>query len=72
MCLLQLLCGRFEDFIKQLAVGQERLEVCMELADRLTDGRHPHSSLVRRTQKRLRYPQPPAPYWSINLDHLAI
>ncbi|KAK0154564.1 Spectrin beta chain, non-erythrocytic 5 [Merluccius polli] len=50
---VQMLCGRFEDFLKQLEAGGERLEVCMQLADRLTDARHPQTSGVRRTQKQL-------------------
>jgi len=52
--LLQLLCGRFEDFLRQVEVGGERLEACLKLAERLMESRHAHSSRIRRTHTQLR------------------
>lgn len=55
MCLFQLLRGKFEGFLKQLEVGEERLQSCSELAARLVRNKHPQSSAVRETLQLLGY-----------------
>ncbi|XP_078145742.1 spectrin beta chain, non-erythrocytic 5 [Centroberyx gerrardi] len=50
---VQLLRGKFEGFLKQLQVGEERLQSCRELADRLIHSKHPESSAVRETLQQL-------------------
>lgn len=55
MCLFQLLRGKFEGFLKQLEVGEERLQSCSDLAARLVRNKHPQSSAVRETLQLLRY-----------------
>ncbi|XP_068456287.1 spectrin beta chain, non-erythrocytic 5 [Clinocottus analis] len=46
---IQLLRGKFEGFLKQLAVGEERLQSCSELAAPLIRNKHPQSSAARET-----------------------
>uniref|UniRef100_A0A8C9YZ58 Spectrin, beta, non-erythrocytic 5 n=1 Tax=Sander lucioperca TaxID=283035 RepID=A0A8C9YZ58_SANLU len=50
-----LLRGKFEGFLKQLEVGEERLQSCSELAARLIRNKHPQRSAVRETLQQLRY-----------------
>ncbi|XP_035529504.1 spectrin beta chain, non-erythrocytic 5 [Morone saxatilis] len=50
---VQLLRGKFEGFLKQLEVGEERLQSCSELADGLIHSKHPQSSAVRETLQQL-------------------
>ncbi|XP_029317025.1 LOW QUALITY PROTEIN: spectrin beta chain, non-erythrocytic 5 [Cottoperca gobio] len=50
---IQLLRGKFEGFLKQLEVGEERLQSCSELAARLIHNKHPQSSAVRETLQQL-------------------
>nr|XP_046269773.1 spectrin beta chain, non-erythrocytic 5 [Scatophagus argus] len=50
---VQLLRGKFEGFLKQLEVGQERLQSCGDLAARLIGSKHPQSSAVRDTLQQL-------------------
>ncbi|KAM7376448.1 hypothetical protein PAMP_006181 [Pampus punctatissimus] len=44
---VQMLCGKFEGFLKQLEVGEERLQSCSDLAARMIRTKHPQSSIVR-------------------------
>lgn len=53
--MFQLLRGKFEGFLKQLEVGEERLQSCNDLAARLIRNKHPQSSAVRETLQELRY-----------------
>ncbi|KAM9341571.1 spectrin beta chain, non-erythrocytic 5 [Symphorus nematophorus] len=50
---VQLLRGKFEGFLKQLEVGEERLQSCSDLAARLIRNKHPQSSAVRETLQQL-------------------
>lgn len=50
----QLLCGKFEGFLKHLEVGEERLRSCGALAAQLLSGKHPQSSAVREMLQQLR------------------
>ncbi|XP_068608001.1 spectrin beta chain, non-erythrocytic 5 [Brachionichthys hirsutus] len=50
---VQLLCGKFDGFLKQLEVGEERLQSCSDLAARLIRGKHPKSPAVREIQQEL-------------------
>ncbi|XP_054470225.1 LOW QUALITY PROTEIN: spectrin beta chain, non-erythrocytic 5 [Anoplopoma fimbria] len=50
---VQLLRGKFEGFLSQLEVGEERLQSCRELAARLIRNKHPQSSAVRETLQQL-------------------
>ncbi|XP_030248101.1 spectrin beta chain, non-erythrocytic 5 [Sparus aurata] len=50
---VQLLRGKFEGFLKQLEVGEERLQSCSELVARLVRNKHPQSSAVRETLQLL-------------------
>ncbi|XP_027134554.1 spectrin beta chain, non-erythrocytic 5 [Larimichthys crocea] len=50
---VQLLRGKFEGFLKQLEVGEERLQSCNDLAARLIRNKHPQSSAVRETLQEL-------------------
>ncbi|XP_036927334.1 spectrin beta chain, non-erythrocytic 5 isoform X2 [Acanthopagrus latus] len=50
---VQLLRGKFEGFLKQLEVGEERLQSCSDLAARLVRNKHPQSSAVRETLQLL-------------------
>ncbi|KAM7403778.1 hypothetical protein PAMA_004285 [Pampus argenteus] len=51
---VQLLCGKFEGFLKQLEVGEERLQSCSDLAARLIRTKHPQSSIVKDALQELR------------------
>lgn len=55
--MFQLLRGKFEGFLKQLEVGEERLHVCGDLAAELNRNKHPQSSAIRETLQGLRYTQ---------------
>ncbi|XP_067469592.1 spectrin beta chain, non-erythrocytic 5 isoform X2 [Thunnus thynnus] len=50
---VQLLRGKFEGFLKQLEVGEERLQSCSDLAARLIRKKHPQSSAVRDVLQEL-------------------
>ncbi|XP_067336707.1 spectrin beta chain, non-erythrocytic 5 isoform X2 [Channa argus] len=50
---VQLLCGKFEGFLKQLEVGEERLQSCNDVAARLIRSKHPQSSAVRDRLQQL-------------------
>ncbi|XP_076022140.1 spectrin beta chain, non-erythrocytic 5 [Genypterus blacodes] len=50
---IQLLRGKFEGFLKQLQVGEDRLRCCNDLAERLMSNKHPQSSVVRETLQQL-------------------
>ncbi|XP_028251320.1 spectrin beta chain, non-erythrocytic 5 [Parambassis ranga] len=50
---VQLLRGKFEGFLKQLEVGEERLQSCSDLAARLIRDKHQQSSAIRKTQQQL-------------------
>ncbi|XP_029973399.1 spectrin beta chain, non-erythrocytic 5 [Salarias fasciatus] len=50
---VQLLRERFEAFLKQLAVGEERLQGCKDVGTRLTRSKHPQSSTVKETLQQL-------------------
>ncbi|KAM9354795.1 spectrin beta chain, non-erythrocytic 5 [Pholidichthys leucotaenia] len=50
---VQLLRGKFEGFLKQLEVGEERLQSCKDLAARLIRTKHPQTSTVRETLQEL-------------------
>lgn len=52
--IFQLLCGKFEGFLKQLEGGEERLQSCGSLAAQLLSCKHPQSSAVRETLQQLR------------------
>ncbi|XP_029982912.1 spectrin beta chain, non-erythrocytic 5 [Sphaeramia orbicularis] len=51
---VQLLQGKFEGFLKQLEVGEERLQSCNDLATKLVRKKHPQSSAVKDTMQQLR------------------
>ncbi|XP_026156546.1 spectrin beta chain, non-erythrocytic 5 isoform X2 [Mastacembelus armatus] len=51
---VQLLRGKFEGFLKQLEVGEERLQSCSDVAARLICNKHPQSSVVRDRLQQLR------------------
>lgn len=53
--MFQLLRGKFEGFLRQLEVGEERLQSCSDVAARLIRSKHPQSSAVRETLQQLRY-----------------
>ncbi|XP_039992754.1 spectrin beta chain, non-erythrocytic 5 isoform X2 [Xiphias gladius] len=46
---VQLLRGKFEGFLKQLEVGEERLQSCSDVAAPLIHNKHPQSAAVRET-----------------------
>ncbi|XP_070699072.1 spectrin beta chain, non-erythrocytic 5 [Pempheris klunzingeri] len=50
---VQLLRGKFEGFLKQLEVGEERLQSCSDLAARLIRSKHPQRSSVRDALQQL-------------------
>ncbi|XP_056249803.1 spectrin beta chain, non-erythrocytic 5 [Seriola aureovittata] len=50
---VQLLRGKFEGFLKQLEVGEERLQSCSDVAARLIRSKHPQSAAVRETLQQL-------------------
>ncbi|KAK2826814.1 hypothetical protein Q5P01_021028 [Channa striata] len=50
---VQLLCGRFEGFLKKLEVGEEGLQSCNDVAARLIHSKHPQSPAVRETLQQL-------------------
>ncbi|CAN9501902.1 unnamed protein product [Ophioblennius macclurei] len=50
---VQLLRDRFEGFLTQLAVGEERLNGCKDIAARLTRSKHPQSATVKETLQHL-------------------
>ncbi|XP_023280049.1 spectrin beta chain, non-erythrocytic 2-like [Seriola lalandi dorsalis] len=52
---VQLLRGKFEGFLKQLEVGEERLQSCSDVAARLIRSKHPQSAAVRETLQQLGY-----------------
>uniref|UniRef100_A0A3Q1IZP4 Calponin-homology (CH) domain-containing protein n=1 Tax=Anabas testudineus TaxID=64144 RepID=A0A3Q1IZP4_ANATE len=54
---VQLLRGKFEGFLKQLEVGEERFQSCSDVAARLIRSKHPQSSAVRDTLEQLGYLQ---------------
>ncbi|XP_008275361.1 spectrin beta chain, non-erythrocytic 5 [Stegastes partitus] len=51
---VQLLRGKFEGFLKQLEVGEDRLQSCSDSAARLIRDKHPQSSAVKDTLQQLR------------------
>ncbi|KAM4625618.1 spectrin beta chain, non-erythrocytic 5 [Polymixia lowei] len=51
---VQVLCEKFEGFLKQVEVAEGRLQDCLRLADRLIHDKHPHSTDIRDTQLALR------------------
>lgn len=51
----QLLRGKFEGFLRQLEVGEERMQSCSDVAARLIRSKHPQSAAVRDTLQQLRY-----------------
>lgn len=55
--MFQLLRGKFEGFLKQLEVGEERFQSCSDVAARLIRSKHPQSSAVRDTLEQLGYLQ---------------
>ncbi|CAJ1074861.1 spectrin beta chain%2C non-erythrocytic 5 [Xyrichtys novacula] len=50
---VQLLRGKFEGFLKQLEVGEDRLQSCGDLAAQLIHNKHPQSSAVRESLQQL-------------------
>ncbi|XP_030614955.1 spectrin beta chain, non-erythrocytic 5 [Archocentrus centrarchus] len=50
---VQLLRGKFEGFLKQLEVGEERLQSCSDLAALLIRKKHPQSSAIKETLQQL-------------------
>ncbi|XP_041668259.1 spectrin beta chain, non-erythrocytic 5 [Cheilinus undulatus] len=50
---VQLLRGKFEGFLKQLEVGEDRLQNCSDLAAQLIRSKHPQSAAIRETQQQL-------------------
>ncbi|XP_034530593.1 spectrin beta chain, non-erythrocytic 1 [Notolabrus celidotus] len=50
---VQLLRGKFEGFLKQLEVGEDRLQSCSDVATQLIRSKHPQSSAVRETLQQL-------------------
>ncbi|XP_029350237.1 spectrin beta chain, non-erythrocytic 5 [Echeneis naucrates] len=50
---VQLLRGKFEGFLKQLEVGEERLQSCSDMAARLIRSKHPQITAVRETLHQL-------------------
>ncbi|XP_047467733.1 spectrin beta chain, non-erythrocytic 5 [Mugil cephalus] len=50
---VQLLRGKFEGFLKQLEVGEERLQSCNDAAARLIRNKHPQTSTIRDIQQQL-------------------
>ncbi|KAF7648029.1 hypothetical protein LDENG_00163000 [Lucifuga dentata] len=50
---VQLLRGKFEGFLKQLDVGDDRLQICSDAAERLIRSKHPQSCSARDTLQRL-------------------
>lgn len=52
--MVQLLRGKFEGFLKQLEVGEERLQSCNDLAARLIRNKHPQTSAIKETLQQLR------------------
>lgn len=53
VCILQVLCEKFEGFLKKLEVGEERLQSCSDTAARLVHNKHPQSAAVRDTFQQL-------------------
>ncbi|XP_022067652.2 spectrin beta chain, non-erythrocytic 5 isoform X2 [Acanthochromis polyacanthus] len=51
---VQLLRGKFEGFLKQLEVGEDRLQACSDSAARLIRSKHPQSSAVKDALQQLR------------------
>lgn len=52
--MLQLLREKFEGFLKQLEVGEERLQSCSDVAAQLIRSKHPQISAVREILQQLR------------------
>nr|XP_057947283.1 spectrin beta chain, non-erythrocytic 5-like isoform X2 [Doryrhamphus excisus] len=50
---VQLLCRRFQAFLKQLEVAEERLHACSDLATRLIASKHPQSAAVKEALQEL-------------------
>ncbi|XP_029899947.1 spectrin beta chain, non-erythrocytic 5 isoform X2 [Myripristis murdjan] len=50
---VQLLRGKFDGFVKQLDVGEERLQSCSDVANRLIHNKHPQSPAVRESLQQL-------------------
>ncbi|KAG7510030.1 spectrin beta chain, non-erythrocytic 5 [Solea senegalensis] len=50
---VQLLRGKFDGFLKQLEVGEERLQNCSDAAARLVRSKHPQSAAVRDALHKL-------------------
>ncbi|XP_024910886.1 spectrin beta chain, non-erythrocytic 5 isoform X2 [Cynoglossus semilaevis] len=50
---VQVLCEKFEGFLKKLEVGEERLQSCSDTAARLVHNKHPQSAAVRDTFQQL-------------------
>ncbi|XP_054653046.1 spectrin beta chain, non-erythrocytic 1 isoform X2 [Dunckerocampus dactyliophorus] len=50
---VQLLCRRFQEFLKQLEVAEERLHACGNLATRLIASKHPQSAAVKEAMQEL-------------------
>uniref|UniRef100_A0A4W6DIZ9 Spectrin beta, non-erythrocytic 5 n=1 Tax=Lates calcarifer TaxID=8187 RepID=A0A4W6DIZ9_LATCA len=50
---VQLLRGKFEGFLKQLEVGEERLQSCSNVAAQLIRNKHPQSTAVREILQQL-------------------
>ena len=55
LCVFQLLRGKFAGFLKQLEVGEERLQSCSDAAARLLRSKHPQSADVRGALQQLGY-----------------
>ncbi|KAG7215088.1 hypothetical protein INR49_011666 [Caranx melampygus] len=50
---VQLLRGKFDGFLKQLEVGEERLQSCSDMAARLIRNKHPQSAAIKETLQQL-------------------
>lgn len=50
----QVLLGKFESSLKQLEVGEGRLQTCRDLCAQLIDSNHPQTSLIREKVQKLR------------------
>lgn len=50
----QVLRGRFESSLKQLEVGEGRLQICRDLSAQLIGGNHPQASRIREKVQKLR------------------
>ncbi|XP_061631327.1 spectrin beta chain, non-erythrocytic 5 isoform X2 [Phyllopteryx taeniolatus] len=51
---VQMLLRKFDAFLKQLELAEERLDKCGDLAARLVAGKHPRSAAVREELQKLR------------------